>query len=54
MFGYAFILRFRLRGARLRRALLQSAWIDRPTAQKFSDGTLNEWGGGDYRDLMPA
>ena len=20
--------------------------------QKFSDGTLNEWGGGDYRDLM--
>ena len=20
--------------------------------QKFSDGTLNEWGGGDYKDLM--
>ena len=20
--------------------------------QKFSDGTINEWGGGDYRDLM--
>lgn len=22
--------------------------------QKFSDGTINEWGGGDYRDLMAA
>src|ERR1700730_2038641 len=22
--------------------------------QRFSDGTLNEWGGGDYRDLMGA
>ena len=22
--------------------------------QKFSDGTLNEWGGGDYKDLMHA
>jgi dipeptidyl aminopeptidase/acylaminoacyl peptidase len=20
--------------------------------QKFSDGTINEWGGGDYKDLM--
>ena len=22
--------------------------------QKFSDGTLNDWGGGDYKDLMAA
>jgi len=26
--------------------------VDRPATAKIFDGTLNEWGGGDYRDLM--
>jgi dipeptidyl aminopeptidase/acylaminoacyl peptidase len=52
MFGYAFNPAFQVYAARGYAVLYLNPRGSSGYGQKFSDGTLNEWGGGDYRDLM--
>jgi dipeptidyl aminopeptidase/acylaminoacyl peptidase len=52
MYGYAFSSSFQVFAARGYAVLYLNPRGSSGYGQKFSDGTLNEWGGGDYRDLM--
>jgi dipeptidyl aminopeptidase/acylaminoacyl peptidase len=52
MFGYAFNSTFQVYAARGYAVLYLNPRGSSGYGQKFSDGTINEWGGGDYRDLM--
>ena len=52
MYGYAFNAAFQAYAARGYAVLYLNPRGSTGYGQKFSDGTLNEWGGGDYRDLM--
>jgi len=52
MYGYAFNPTFQVYAARGYAVLYLNPRGSAGYGQKFSDGTLNEWGGGDYRDLM--
>ena len=52
MYGWAFNLPFQVFAARGYAVLFLNPRGSSGYGQKFSDGTLNEWGGGDYKDLM--
>jgi dipeptidyl aminopeptidase/acylaminoacyl peptidase len=52
MSGYAFNSTFQVYAARGYAVLYLNPRGSSGYGQKFSDGTLNEWGGGDYKDLM--
>lgn len=52
MFGAAFNSTFQVYAAKGYAVLYINPRGSTGYGQKFSDGTLNEWGGGDYRDLM--
>jgi dipeptidyl aminopeptidase/acylaminoacyl peptidase len=52
MFGYAFNPAFQVYAARGYAVLYLNPRGSSGYGQKFSDGTLREWGGGDYQDLM--
>lgn len=52
MYGYSFNSSFQVFAARGYAVLYLNPRGSNGYGQKFSDGTLNEWGGGDYRDLM--
>ena len=52
MFGWSFNPAFQVYAARGYGVLYINPRGSSGYGQKFSDGTLNEWGGGDYRDLM--
>ena len=52
MYGYAFNPTFQVYAAQGYAVLYLNPRGSNGYGQKFSDGTLNEWGGGDYRDLM--
>jgi dipeptidyl aminopeptidase/acylaminoacyl peptidase len=52
MFGYGFNPTFQVYAARGYAVLYLNPRGSSGYGQKFSDGTLREWGGGDYRDLM--
>jgi dipeptidyl aminopeptidase/acylaminoacyl peptidase len=52
MYGYAFNPTFQVYAAQGYAVLYLNPRGSSGYGQKFSDGTLNEWGGGDYRDLM--
>ena len=52
MYGYAFNPSFQVYAARGYGVLYLNPRGSNGYGQKFSDGTINEWGGGDYRDLM--
>lgn len=52
MFGWSFNATFQAYVARGYAVLYLNPRGSSGYGQKFSDGTLNEWGGGDYRDLM--
>jgi dipeptidyl aminopeptidase/acylaminoacyl peptidase len=52
MFGYAFNSAFQVYAARGYAVLYLNPRGSSGYGQKFSDGTINEWGGGDYKDLM--
>lgn len=52
MFGAAFNATFQVYAARGYAVLYLNPRGSSGYGQKFSDGTLNEWGGGDYKDLM--
>lgn len=52
MFGWGFNASFQVYAARGYAVLYVNPRGSSGYGQKFSDGTLNEWGGGDYRDLM--
>ena len=52
MFGWSFNPAFQVYVARGYGVLFLNPRGSSGYGQKFSDGTLNEWGGGDYRDLM--
>lgn len=52
MYGYAFSPTFQVYAARGYAVLYLNPRGSSGYGQKFSDGTINEWGGGDYRDLM--
>jgi dipeptidyl aminopeptidase/acylaminoacyl peptidase len=52
MYGYAFNSTFQVYAARGYAVLYLNPRGSSGYGQKFSDGTINEWGGGDYRDLM--
>jgi dipeptidyl aminopeptidase/acylaminoacyl peptidase len=52
MYGYAFNPAFQVYAARGYAVLYLNPRGSSGYGQKFSDGTINEWGGGDYRDLM--
>lgn len=52
MFGWGFNATFQVYAARGYAVLYVNPRGSSGYGQKFSDGTLNEWGGGDYRDLM--
>jgi dipeptidyl aminopeptidase/acylaminoacyl peptidase len=51
-FGWSFNSSFQAYAARNFGVLYLNPRGSSGYGQKFSDGTLNEWGGGDYRDLM--
>lgn len=51
-FGYSFNAAFQTYAARGYAVLFINPRGSSGYGQKFSDGTLREWGGGDYRDLM--
>jgi len=51
-FGWSFNANFQAYAARNFAVLYLNPRGSNGYGQKFSDGTLNEWGGGDYRDLM--
>ena len=52
MSGWGFNSTFQVYAARGYAVLFLNPRGSSGYGQKFSDGTLNEWGGGDYRDLM--
>jgi dipeptidyl aminopeptidase/acylaminoacyl peptidase len=52
MFGWSFNPAFQVYAARGYGVLYINPRGSSGYGQKFSDGTINEWGGGDYRDLM--
>ena len=52
MFGYGFNAAFQAYAARDYAVLFVNPRGSSGYGQKFSDGTLREWGGGDYKDLM--
>jgi dipeptidyl aminopeptidase/acylaminoacyl peptidase len=52
MYGYGFNPAFQAYAARGYAVLFINPRGSTGYGQKFSDGTLREWGGGDYRDLM--
>ena len=52
MFGWSFNATFQAYVARGYAVLYLNPRGSSGYGQRFSDGTLNEWGGGDYRDLM--
>lgn len=52
MYGYAFNPTFQVYASRGYAVLYLNPRGSSGYGQKFSDGTLREWGGGDYRDLM--
>jgi dipeptidyl aminopeptidase/acylaminoacyl peptidase len=52
MYGYGFNATFQAYAARGYAVLYMNPRGSNGYGQKFSDGTLREWGGGDYRDLM--
>lgn len=52
MFGYSFNPAFQAYTARGYAVLFINPRGSSGYGQRFSDGTLREWGGGDYRDLM--
>jgi dipeptidyl aminopeptidase/acylaminoacyl peptidase len=52
MFGYAFNTTFQVYAARGYAVLYLNPRGSSGYGQTFSDGTINQWGGGDYRDLM--
>jgi dipeptidyl aminopeptidase/acylaminoacyl peptidase len=52
MYGYSFNATFQAYAARGYAVLYLNPRGSSGYGQKFSDGTLREWGGGDYRDLM--
>jgi dipeptidyl aminopeptidase/acylaminoacyl peptidase len=51
-YGYGFNATFQAYAARGYAVLLINPRGSTGYGQKFSDGTLREWGGGDYKDLM--
>ncbi|MCA1629558.1 MAG: S9 family peptidase [Acidobacteria bacterium] len=52
MYGYGFNPTFQAYAARGYAVLFINPRGSSGYGQKFSDGTLREWGGGDYKDLM--
>ena len=52
MFGWSFNPTFQVYAARGYGVLYLNPRGSSGYGQRFSDGTLNEWGGGEYRDLM--
>jgi dipeptidyl aminopeptidase/acylaminoacyl peptidase len=52
MYGYGFNAAFQTYAARGYAVLFINPRGSSGYGQRFSDGTLREWGGGDYRDLM--
>jgi dipeptidyl aminopeptidase/acylaminoacyl peptidase len=52
MYGYSFNPAFQAYAARGYAVLFINPRGSSGYGQKFSDGTLREWGGGDYKDLM--
>ncbi|MBV9211782.1 MAG: S9 family peptidase, partial [Acidobacteria bacterium] len=52
MYGYQFYPSFQAYAARGYAVLYLNPRGSNGYGQKFSDGTLREWGGGDYKDLM--
>ncbi len=52
MYGWSFNSAFQVYAARGYGVLYVNPRGSSGYGQKFSDGTLNEWGGGDYKDLM--
>ena len=52
MYGWSFNPAFQVYVARGYAVLYLNPRGSSGYGQKFSDGTINEWGGGDYRDLM--
>ena len=52
MYGWSFNASFLIYAARGYAVLYLNPRGSSGYGQKFSDGTINEWGGGDYRDLM--
>ena len=52
MYGWSFNANFQVYVARGYGVLYLNPRGSSGYGQKFSDGTVNEWGGGDYRDLM--
>jgi dipeptidyl aminopeptidase/acylaminoacyl peptidase len=52
MYGWSFNASFQVYVARGYGVLYLNPRGSNGYGQKFSDGTFNEWGGGDYRDLM--
>lgn len=52
MYGYGFNATFQVYAARGYAVLFINPRGSSGYGQRFSDGTLREWGGGDYRDLM--
>ena len=52
MYGWGFSSTFQVYSARGYAVLFLNPRGSSGYGQKFSDGTLNEWGGGDYKDLM--
>jgi len=52
MYGWSFNPSFQVYAARGYGVLYMNPRGSSGYGQKFSDGTINEWGGGDYRDLM--
>lgn len=51
-YGYTFYTDFQAYAARGYAVLYMNPRGSNGYGQRFSDGTLREWGGGDYRDLM--
>jgi dipeptidyl aminopeptidase/acylaminoacyl peptidase len=52
MYGWAFNPNFQVYASRNFAVLYLNPRGSSGYGQKFSDGTINEWGGGDYKDLM--
>ena len=52
MYGWSFNANFQVYAAQGYGVLYLNPRGSSGYGQKFSDGTINEWGGGDYRDLM--
>jgi dipeptidyl aminopeptidase/acylaminoacyl peptidase len=52
MYGWSFNANFQVYAARGYAVLYLNPRGSNGYGQKFTDGTINEWGGGDYRDLM--